>query len=91
MHNSLHEEEWFQELALRLAELMRTTDCYVGTDCEFCTAVRPLAGEGDNRRRGGQHTRRTRAKNGSLVIPEIHNPMIFMANKECPYKSRWIL
>ena len=28
---------------------------------------------------------------GSLVIPGIHNSMIFMANKECPYKSSWIL
>ncbi len=28
---------------------------------------------------------------GSLVIPGIHNSMIFRANKECPYKSRWIL
>jgi len=28
---------------------------------------------------------------GSLVIPEIHNSMIFMANNECPYKSSWIL
>jgi len=23
-------------------------------------------------------------KTGSLVIPEIHNSMIFMANEECP-------
>jgi hypothetical protein len=30
-------------------------------------------------------------KIGSLVIPEIHNSMIFMANNECPYKSSWIL
>ena len=29
--------------------------------------------------------------NGSLVIPGIHNSMIFRANKECPYKSSWIL
>jgi hypothetical protein len=28
---------------------------------------------------------------GSLVIPGIHNSMIFRANKECPYKSSWIL
>ena len=28
---------------------------------------------------------------GSLVIPGIHNSMVFMANKECPYKSSWIL
>jgi hypothetical protein len=27
----------------------------------------------------------------SLVIPGIHNSMIFMANKACPYKSSWIL
>jgi len=30
-------------------------------------------------------------KLGSLVIPGIHNSMIFRANKECPYKSSWIL
>src|SRR4030095_4624418 len=28
---------------------------------------------------------------GSLVIPGIHNSAIFRANKECPYKSSWIL
>jgi hypothetical protein len=32
-----------------------------------------------------------RAKRGSLVVPGIHNSMIFRANKECPYKSSWIL
>ena len=32
-----------------------------------------------------------RGATGSLVIPGIHNSMIFMANKECPYKSSWIL
>jgi predicted nucleic acid-binding protein len=32
-----------------------------------------------------------RRLSGSLVIPEIHNSMIFMANNECPYKSSWIL
>ena len=31
------------------------------------------------------------AVGGSLVMPEIHTSMIFMANKECPYKSSWIL
>ena len=28
---------------------------------------------------------------GSLVIPGIHNSVIFRAKKECPYKSSWIL
>src|SRR5712691_2858680 len=28
---------------------------------------------------------------GSLVIPGIHNSMIFWVNKEYPYRSNWIL
>ena len=30
-------------------------------------------------------------KGGSLVIPGIHNSMIFWVNKEYPYRSNWIL
>jgi hypothetical protein len=30
-------------------------------------------------------------KNGSLVIPGVHNSMIFGTNKAYPYKSNWIL
>ncbi len=33
---------------------------------------------------GLMHAMRLWEKLGSLVIPEIHNSMIFMANEECP-------
>jgi len=41
--------------------------------------------------KAGKHTYGLDRFFGSLVIPGIHNSMIFMANKECPYKSSWIL
>jgi transposase len=39
----------------------------------------------------GHEVRLLAPQYGSLVLPGIHNSMIFMANKECPYKSSWIL
>jgi hypothetical protein len=63
----------------------------------FSGAIGSAPGGGGNLLRYDHSTGQTRIVTvwpenyGSLVIPGIHNSVIFRANKECPYKSSWIL
>jgi len=62
-----------------------------GTHCHIC-GKKITQVYGDDREITVRHLSILGRKTfGSLVLPGIHNSIIFMANKECPYKSSWIL